>query len=125
MCHGRWDATGIHLGSKGETLAVGAGLTGQPCKENKATNIEGFGKVFPINRIAAGKQITRLITAQSAHQRGDHCGRSNRTQVETGGRVRAIAIAPTFVGLAMLLWLVQYTTAFVDRHHSHHNRHRR
>jgi hypothetical protein len=31
-------------GSKGEALAVGAGLTGQPCKEYKATEAEGCGK---------------------------------------------------------------------------------
>jgi hypothetical protein len=47
MRHRWWSDTGIHLGSKGETLAVGAGLTGQPYKENKATNTVGFGEPSP------------------------------------------------------------------------------
>jgi hypothetical protein len=51
--------------------AVGAGYTGVPGKENKATNIEEFGKMlpgkieglgaFPMTQTATGHQVMRLI----------------------------------------------------------------
>jgi hypothetical protein len=40
-------------GSKGEALAVGAGLTGQPCKEYKATELKGVGSHSQYHQIRA------------------------------------------------------------------------